>query len=294
MKKATENNTAVLETKRTDLMLVDPRNLIIEVDFNVRKDMGDIHGLALSIVRLGVEEPLIGHKVRGEDTFIVTDGHRRESAIKLALELHAKGYPQFADISKIKFVPVRNGSSNPLDRLYTMAVTGEKKKNLNDMERATMYQRLIDMIVEQKSVKRGLAIKEIAESVGVSLASLYNVLKLNELDKDIQDFVASGQLSGATAVTIVKDIADPEEQKKAVLDAVYNAEEKSKATGSKVKATAANVKGLKAKTAIQKLKEVAEKLEAKDVKNIRTKLLAELIEALDENKTINVIVGLFL
>jgi len=277
-------------TKRTDLMLVDPRNLEVEAGFNVRKDYGDIRGLALSIIALGVQEPLIGFKVRGEDKFTVTDGHRRHAAIKFALEKHAAGDVHFADISKIANVPVRLASSDPIERLFTMAVTGEKKKNLTELERADMYSRLIDSIMETKQVKRGDAIDEVILKVGISKPTLYNIISLNKLPEEIKEAISKNKISGSTVVTIVREVKDVEEQKRLVFEAIDAAE----ATGSKKKATAANVKGLKTKSPMQRLEEVVARLQEKEVTNVRAKALMELVDMLKDKKSTNKIIELFL
>jgi len=277
-------------TKRTDLMLVDPRNLEVEAGFNVRKDYGDIRGLALSIIALGVQEPLIGFKVRGEDKFVVTDGHRRHAAIKFALEKHAAGDVHFADISKIANVPVRLASSDPIERLFTMAVTGEKKKNLTELERADMYSRLIDSIMETKQVKRGDAIDEVILKVGISKPTLYNIISLNKLPEEIKEAISKNKISGSTVVTIVREVKDVEEQKRLVFEAIDAAE----ATGSKKKATAANVKGLKTKSPMQRLEEVVARLQEKEVTNVRAKALMELVDMLKDKKSTNKIIELFL
>lgn len=282
------------KSTRTDLWQVDPRNLIVEEGFNVRKDYGDIMGLALNIVQHGVEEPLIGFKVRGADKYVITDGHRREKALKLALKLHAEKDPRFADLSKIEAVPVRTASSDPLERLYTMAITGEMKKNLTDLERAEMYSRLVAMLMEKKSLKRGDAIKEVMNNVNVSQATMYNILKLNTLPDEVKTAIMNKEISGGTVVTIVREIKDPTEQIKAVNDAIAHAKALAEKEGGKTKATTKNVSGLKAKSAMQRLKEVQEKLAGKEVSNVRTKLLAELIGLLEEKKSTNKIVELFL
>lgn len=283
-----------LKTTRTDLMQVDPRNLVIEEGFNVRKEYGDIRSLALSIVSLGVQEPLIGYKKRGEDKFVVTDGHRRQRAIAYALERNAAGDAHFADLSKIQYIPVRTSSSDPLERLYIMAVTGEKKKSLTDLERADMYSRLIEMLVSTKGMKRGEAVKEIMENVGVSQATMYNILKLNELPEAIKESIAKGEISGSTVVTIVREIKDEKEQVEAVQAAIAHAKEAAEKDGGKTKATARNVKGLTAKTPMARLKEVREKLVENGVNNSRVELLVELMDALEQKKSVNKLLDLFI
>lgn len=285
-----ENNAETLATKRTDLMLVDPRNCTVEEGFNVREDYGDIKGLAKSVVELGVVEPIVGYKVRNEDRYIMTDGHRRLTAVMLAFTLHAKGEPGFEDISKIERIPMRTASADPKERLYIMAVTGEKKKSLTDMEKAKMYARLIEYgKAEGKS--RGDVINDIKARLGVSKATVYNILKLNELPEEIQARISKGEISGSTVNTIIREVKDEAEQIKVVNEAVLAAQ--AITDGGKKKATASHVKGLKAKSPMQRLKEVAAKLESNGVNNSRAKLLAELIDALENKRSVNKILDLF-
>lgn len=285
--------TETLNTKRTDLMLVDPRNLTVEAGFNVRKDMGDIKGLAKSIVELGVVEPVIGYKVRNEDAYVMTDGHRRLAAVLLAFQLHAQGAVGFEDISKIERIPMRSASADPKERLYIMAVTGEKKKALTELEKAEMYARLIEY-GKAEGKKRGEVIDDIKQRLGVSQATVYNILKLNALPEEIKDAISRNEISGSTVVTIVREIKDETEQIKAVSEAIVHAKALAEKEGGKTKATASNVKGLKAKTAMQKLKEVVDKLDNKEVSNSRTKLLGELVDALENKRSVNKILDLFL
>lgn len=285
--------TENLNTKRTDLMLVDPRNCTVEENFNVRRDYGDIKGLAKSVVEMGVVEPIVGYKVRNEDRYIMTDGHRRLTAVLLAFQLHAQGAAGFEDISKIERVPMRTASADPKERLYIMAVTGEKKKALTDLEKAEMYARLIEYGKEEGK-KRGEVINDIKQRLGVSQATVYNILNLNKLPDEVKEAIGRGEISGSTVNAIVREEKDEAIIISLVNDAIATAKSITEATGGKTKATAQNVKGLKAKSAMQRLKEVAEKLEKAGATNTRAKVLVDLIEALDNKRSVNKIVELFL
>ena len=287
--------TEVLSSKRTDLMQIDHRNVVIEDEFNHRSEnnFGDIEGLALNMVANGVLDPLLGHKVKGEDRFVLTEGHRRIRGIKFAFQAHADGVAGFEDISKLKLIPMRMVSGNKKDRLLIQASTGFGKVPLTDLEKAELYAELIGISISEGK-KRGEAIKELVASLGVSQATVYNTLKLNELDADIKAFVESGQISGGTVVTIIKEVKDVEKQKELVLEAIYNAEEKTKKEGKKVKATASNVKGLKEKSTIQRLKEIVAKLEEDKINNVRARVLFELVENLEQKLSVKKMVEMFL
>ena len=67
----------IKETKKTDILLVDPRNIIVVDGFNVRTDMGDIEALAGSIVELGLQVPLMGElPTHGRADGLGFKGHR--------------------------------------------------------------------------------------------------------------------------------------------------------------------------------------------------------------------------
>jgi len=284
--------TLVKDTKRTDIMLVDPRNVIVEPEFNVRKDMGDIEGLAHSVMTDGVIVPIEGYKVRGEDKYILTDGHRRMLAVNLAIKNNAEGKAGFEDISKIQAIRLLPSSPHIEDRLYIMAITGEKKKDLTDLEKAVMYARLLELGIA-KGKKKGEAIKEICTRLAISQATFYNIHKLNELPEEIKVSIAGGYISGSTVVTIVRDEKDPEVQKKMVAEAIADSKAITEKSGKTKKATAKNVKGLTAKSPIQKLKLVAEKLETERVGTTRAKAFIEAMKAVAEGKSVNKILELF-
>lgn len=284
----------VLSSQRTDLMNVDHRAIIIEDEFNHRgkNNFGDIEALALNIVANGVLDPLLGHKVRGEDRFILTEGHRRLKAIILSFKNNSEGKVGFEDVSKIKLIPMRMVSSGKKDRLLIQASTGFGKVPLTDLEKAKLYTDLIEISISEGK-KRGEAIKELVTRLGISQASVYNTLKLNELDADIKGFIESGEISGSTINQIIREEKDMDKVKELILSAVYNAEEKTTSTGSKKKATASDVKGLKSKSPLQRLQELAEELEEQKISNVRSRALFELMDELSKKSSLKRLLEIF-
>lgn len=297
MEKTTDTHVHTLKTTVTDLPQVDPRNIIVEEGFNERTEdnYGDIPGLALNIVQNGVLEPLIGFKKRLSEQYVVTEGHRRLRAVNYALAAHAKGTKGFEDISKIERIPIRTGSSNIVDRLYTMATTGFGKQPLTELEKAGVYTKLIDLSIA-KGMKRGEAIKELVKRLGVSQATVYNTLQLATLPEEIKKAIHEKAISGSTVTTIIRDIKDPAEQIKVVTEAIESAkadaEKDGKATAKK--ATAKNVKNMKAKTPIAKLEALKEKLEASSINNTRTKAFIEVMEMVKNGASVHKMFELFL
>ena len=225
----TVEETDVLKTKRVDMFMVDPQNIIIEDGFNVRTDYGDIEGLMRSIVENGLLEPITVSKVRNEDKYILTDGHRRMKAIMLGIE---RG-------EKIPYVKAITSSSNPEDRLFAMVITGVDKKPLNNLEEGEAYKRLIAF---------EYSVKDIAHRIGKSNQHVYNMLKLADLPKAVKNHIVKGSISGGLVLTILKDAKTPEDIIAAVDNAILNAEIEHEDNGStsgkpvKAKASHAGVK----------------------------------------------------
>lgn len=293
MEKVTKLSDTAEKTKRTDIMLVDPRNVVVEDGFNVRKDMGDIEGLAKSVVECGILVPIEGYKVRDEDKYVLTDGHRRLLAVMLALKHNAAGKAGFEDITKITRIRLIPTSANTEDRLYIMAITGEKKKDLTDLEKADMYARLLEYALA-KGKSKGEATEDICTRLAISKATFYNTVKLNELPEEIKTSIADGKISGNTVIAIVRDIKDVDAQKTAVEEAIFEAELVAEKTGGKAKkASVKDVKGLKAKSPIQKLKAVVEKIKDNELTNVRALALVEAFALIEEGKSVNKIYELF-
>lgn len=286
--------TELLKTTKNDILSIDPRRLVEEEGFNERNkgNFGDILGLALSMVAVGLLEPIIGHKIRGTENYLVTDGHRRNAGLMLAFENHAKGVKGFEDISKIQRVPLKVASADLKDRLYIMAITGTTKRLLTDIERASMFETLIKIGLEEGK-KRPEIIQEIITKMGISKATVYNTLQITELPQVIKDRIMEGVIASGAVLAITRELKEPEQQIKAVERAIENATKTSEATGKKVKATAKDVKGLKAKTPMARIQEVVAKLEDKGVKNVRANALIALMKGLDEKQSLKDLFELF-
>jgi ParB family transcriptional regulator, chromosome partitioning protein len=232
-----------LKTKRTDILSVDPRNIIVKDGFNIRQDMGDIEALSQSIVESGLQVPLKAKKVTGEDKYELVDGHRRLRAVMLAIE---NGHD-------IKFVEVMPFKGSEEDQVFSMIITGTGQKPLNEIEQSEAVKRLTNF---------GYTVEDIARKIGKSLPHVYNLLSLANAPKKIRDFVMSGLISGGTVVQIVREVKDEKEQLKVVEDAIADANKDTEKEGkAKKKATAKNVKTLKAKSPSQKIFEAIESLD---------------------------------
>jgi ParB family chromosome partitioning protein len=249
----------VKATKRTDRMLVDPRNIVMVDGFNVRTDLGNIEELANSILEMGLQVPLMAKKVRGSDKYELVDGHRRFTAVKYLLD---KGH----DIPYVDIIPF-NG--NEEDRVLAMITTGTGQKSLTEMEQAEAIKRLINFHYKPE---------EIAKKIGKSIPHVYNLIALSKVSKKIKEVIGSGDISGTTVVQIVRQTDDEREQYEMITKAVDEAKKQGKK-----KATAKNVSGLKTKTPVQKLNELVKHLDDNEISNEKVELLVELVANLKDS-----------
>lgn len=268
----TQTAVEVLKTKNNDYYNVDPRNIIINEDFNVRKDYGNIEALALSIVNNGQVEPILVSKVRGEDKFVLVDGFRRMRAINWAIE---QGH-------EIPFVKAMLSVGNEEDRIFAMVITGIDKKLLNPLEEGEAYKRLINF---------GYKTKEIATRVGKTVAHVYNVLKLADAPKIVKDAITENAITATTVTQLIREVENPDELIEVVTNAIKEA--KTNANGKKAKATVKNANINKLKTPMQKLCEAHDLLTKKGETPMTDKLFDLIALIKDKNSTPKQIAKLF-
>lgn len=233
----TKNVDGVKTIKKSDFFKVLLSAIVVEAGFNVRRNMGDIDALAHTIANIGQQVPLIGTKVKGEDKFILTSGHRRMEAIKIANEKYG---------ANIEYVDVMGAKGDEKTRTLTMLLDGEASKKLTASELASGFARLKTL---------GMNPKEIGESVGISQAQVYNILKVGSAPDEIQKMVEEGLISVALVNEIQRTTKDEEEQVKLAKDAVANAQTEVDSEGKtkKKKATSSNAKTSKVSADVTKL-----------------------------------------
>ncbi len=259
MKKKAVKVGDVLATKNKDLMLVDPRNIVV-VD-NVRTDYGDIEELSKSIVEIGLQVSLLAKKVRGEDKWELVDGHRRFKAIQLAIK---NGH-------SIPFVEVKPFTGNDEDRMFTMLVTGTGQKQLNEVEQAEAIKRLVAFHYK---------VEEIAPKIGKSVPHVYNLLSLANVGKQIKNYIADGLISGNTVVQIVKQTKNADEQLKIVTEAIEKVKVETPEGKAPKKATIKHATALKSKSPFQKFNEVILALDTNEKRSAEAERLIEFYMAL--------------
>ncbi len=141
-------------------------------------DSGELEGLAASILRYGVLQPLVVRKAGSRYELIV--GERRWRASRAA---------------GLATVPVVIADLAPQERLEVAIVENVQRHDLNPMELAHAYRALIDS---------GATQEEVAQKVARDRSSIANHLRLLDLAPDHQADVEAGRLSMGHAKALMQ------------------------------------------------------------------------------------------
>ena len=189
----TEQTTEYNKTTKKDFPQIDPRIIIEEDGFNTRLTLGNIDELKKSIIKNGIRIPLRGYK-SGEN-YILTDGHRRLAAIKMAI---AEGN----EIARVPFISEKITSKEERTFEILLSNSGEP---LTPIEMAITYQRLINF---------GYTITEIAERTGKSYNSVHETLLLNTATKNTVNFIRENKVSSSVVRDLLKKNSPEETEHK--------------------------------------------------------------------------------
>ena len=151
-------------------------------------DEGSLEGLADSIRAHGIVQPLLVR--RQGDRYELIAGERRWRAARLA------------GLSK---APVVVKEVPDQDLLEIALIENIQRENLNPIEEAQAYKRLIENV--------GLTQEALAARVGRDRSYITNYLRLLKLPDDLQQLVVEGRLSTGHARTIL-GLAHPDLQRK--------------------------------------------------------------------------------
>lgn len=162
------------ESTEVDVELVVPGPMQPRTHF----DEGSLEGLADSIRAHGIVQPLLVR--RQGDRYELIAGERRWRAARLA------GLTKVPVV--IKDVPDQ-------DLLEIALIENIQRENLNPIEEAQAYKRLIENV--------GLTQEALAARVGRDRSYITNYLRLLKLPDDLQQLVVEGRLSTGHARTIL-------------------------------------------------------------------------------------------
>lgn len=167
--------------KKSDFFKVLINAIVVEEGFNVREDLEGIDELAQSIATIGQQVPIVASKIKGEEKFLLTAGHRRLAAIKLANEKYG---------AEIDYVNIMAGDSSDESRTMVMLLDGNGAIPLTNQEMVKGIGRLLEMGVDQKEIIASLALSK-------SQAQAYNLVAAAKTPKAVQKMIEEGVISVA-------------------------------------------------------------------------------------------------
>jgi ParB family chromosome partitioning protein len=128
--------------------------------------------LSNSIKEKGIVQPIIVRKRDNENSFEVIAGERRWRA---------------AQIAQLDKIPAIIKSLSDDDALEIAIIENVQRSNLNPIDEASGYKRLIDIYNYTQ--------EDLASVIGKSRSYIANILRLTNLPLTIQEYLASGQLT---------------------------------------------------------------------------------------------------
>lgn len=160
-------------------------------------DQERLEELAQSIKEKGVLQPLLVKKT--DKGYVIIAGERRWRASQLAGK---------------KEVPVIVKELSDHEILETALIENIQRQDLNPIEEAESYQRLI--------IDLGLTQDEVAHRVGKDRSTIANALRLLKLSKEVREKIATGELSVGHARCLIT-IEDKELQNKVMQEILEKA-----------------------------------------------------------------------
>lgn len=150
-----------------------PLDQILPNRYQPRTTFGEteLEELAQSVKEHGVLQPIVVRR-KGDGMYELIAGERRFRAAKIA---------------GMTTIPALVRNSNDEKALAVALVENIQRENLNPMEEAKAYSRLLGEF--------GLTQDLVSRSVGKDRSSIANIVRLLSLPKDVQQFIESGAIS---------------------------------------------------------------------------------------------------
>ena len=170
-----ERTPGVGQTHEISISEIETNPFQPRITFNQEK----LHELAASIKQLGIIQPITVRKLQ-ENKYQLISGERRFRA------------SQLAGLNKIpSFVRIANDQ----EMLEMALVENIQREDLNPIEVAFSYQRLIDEVK--------LTQEECSERVGKNRSTITNFLRLLKLPSEIQKGLSEGKISAGHARALI-------------------------------------------------------------------------------------------
>jgi ParB-like chromosome segregation protein Spo0J len=181
--KAAAEDKANPNVSKTTSFAVNPQALEVEEGFNARPLNAD-HVAEMSLAwRNGAVFPPLEVRV-GEGRILIVDGHHRHAA---ALDAISKG-------AEVRTLDVRQFRGNDADRVAHM-ISSASGLPLTPLQLGVQYRKLIGF---------GWTEKQIADRVGKSVQHVKDMIVLAEANSDVHQAINAGEVTGTTAVALVK------------------------------------------------------------------------------------------
>jgi ParB/RepB/Spo0J family partition protein len=241
-------NTATIRensTRGDETVKIALNKIVIRDSWNVRHDMGDIEGLATSIIENG--QTVAGRvDVLEDGTFLLVDGHRRYAACKL---LEKQG-------NEVFFKAIVNGSRTTEEQRILQMFTTQDNKQLLPNEVAELILRLINL---------GHDVPSVAKKIGKTTVYVSDMLEFAEEVPAIKNHVKKGVLTVAAAKEIRKQTPNTAERIERTNAAVAAKKE------GKNKITANDVTGKQVNSFIE-LKKFLNTMDGSDLTDCKAKI----------------------
>jgi ParB family chromosome partitioning protein len=161
------------------LLWLDPKALRAD-DENVRRDAGDVNGMAQTMQRFGVLQPL-GVRRDGKGFTVIYGNRRREAAV-------------LAGLPEVPCLVVDESAAG--DGAVRQLLENVQRQQLNDLDQARAFRRLLDDARRQQpDAGDGALYEHVGQLVGMSQSTVQRYLSLLELAPGVQSALADGSLS---------------------------------------------------------------------------------------------------
>jgi len=185
------------EFSNQEINKIDAKNQILDIEINKiqvnphqprkRFDHAELEDLINSIKVYGIIQPLIATKAK-DNNYQLIAGERRFRA---------------AQTLNMKTVPVIVRQAKEQQKLELALIENIQRKNLNAIEEAMSYKRLIDEF--------NLKQEDVAKKIGKKRSTIANTLRLLNLPEDVQKAILDEKISEGHARAIAA-LATPKEQ----------------------------------------------------------------------------------
>lgn len=199
---------------------LNPVNIVIEENFNLRSDYGDLETLANSILESGLQTPLIVRNHATEtNKFILVSGHRRMRAINSLIEA---GH----EVKEIPALIEKKGLSDE-NRIVDMLLLNDGKA-FTPLEEAQVFQKLVNL---------GWSQGDIAKKTGRKQGNVSNLLNIFNLPMEVQKAIENGSINAYQALNTARELGNDNDKIKEVIAKsieLAQSEGKGKATAKQI------------------------------------------------------------